>query len=152
MRINIIPVKCLSDIHLRAEYREIDMSVHYYKRTKESEKGIDRKKISKTYTLNTGHAYFFYDKFKFVINRVKELEKEMKIRGFKTNNKSKNIKDLINQYIEEKDINDYKITKDDIKINIERILNKIKIKEFGFYKLNGKSLTYEEWSEIYSKL
>jgi len=40
MRINCIPVELLADAHLRAEFREIIMSIHYYKRSSRSPKGI----------------------------------------------------------------------------------------------------------------
>ena len=62
MRINVIDVKYLSDAHLRAENREILMSCHYYRKSAESGKGIQRNKIPEQYTLNQGHAMFFYNK------------------------------------------------------------------------------------------
>jgi deoxyribonuclease (pyrimidine dimer) len=61
-RINIIPVEELMDQHLIAEYREITMAPVILARTLSSKTGLDYKKISKSYTLNKGHVYFFYDK------------------------------------------------------------------------------------------
>ena len=61
-RINIIPVEELMDQHLIAEYREITMVPVSLARTLSSKTGLDYKKISKSYTLNKGHVYFFYDK------------------------------------------------------------------------------------------
>ena len=55
-RINIVPVEELMDQHLIAEYREITMVPAALNRTLKSKKGLDRNKISKTYTLNTGHV------------------------------------------------------------------------------------------------
>ena len=39
-------------------------------------------KISKTFTLNRGHVYFFYDKGLYLDKRYDELIAEMKLRGF----------------------------------------------------------------------
>ena len=61
-RINIIPVSELHDQHLIAEYREITMVPAALNRTLNSKTGLIREKISKRFTLNNGHVYFFYDK------------------------------------------------------------------------------------------
>ena len=82
-RINIVPVDELMDQHLIAEYREITMVPAALNRTLKSKKGIDPKKISNTYTLNTGHVYFFYNKGKYLYKRYNKLIVEMKKRGFK---------------------------------------------------------------------
>ena len=81
-RINIVPVEELMDQHLIAEYREITMVPSALNRTLKSKKGLDYKKISKTYTLNTGHVYFFYDKGLYLSKRYHALINEMKNRGF----------------------------------------------------------------------
>jgi deoxyribonuclease (pyrimidine dimer) len=61
-RINIIPVEEFMDQHLSAEYRKITMVPASLTRTLLSKTGLDYKKIPKSYTLNKGHVYFFYDK------------------------------------------------------------------------------------------
>ena len=81
-RINIVPVDELMDQHLIAEYREITMIPAALNRTLNSKKGLDYKKISSTYTLNTGHVYFFYDKGLYLSKRYNALINEMKRRGF----------------------------------------------------------------------
>ena len=82
-RINIVPVEELMDQHLIAEYREITMVPGSLNRTLSSKKGLDHKKISDVYTLNTGHVYFFYNKGKYLYKRYNKIIAEMKKRRFK---------------------------------------------------------------------
>lgn len=82
-RINIIPPSELNDQHLIAEYREILMIPGSLKRTLKSKNGIQKNKIPKKFTLNSGHIYFFYDKGLYLYFRYFELRKEMLFRGFK---------------------------------------------------------------------
>ena len=81
-RINIIPPNELYDQHLIAEYREITMVPAALSRTLNSLHGLRKEKISKTFTLNSGHVYFFYDKGLYLDKRYNELIAEMKLRGF----------------------------------------------------------------------
>ena len=81
-RINIIPVSELHDQHLIAEYREITMVPAALNRTLNSKTGLIREKISKRFTLNNGHVYFFYDKGLYLDKRYTEIVNEMKSRGF----------------------------------------------------------------------
>jgi deoxyribonuclease (pyrimidine dimer) len=85
MRVNVIHPIFLSDQHLVAEYREVKMGPKALSRSLGSIKGVDKKKISPAYTLNTGHTYFFYDKNLFLEKRLELLVGEMKFRGFATN-------------------------------------------------------------------
>ena len=82
-RINLIEPNELTDQHLIAEYREITMVPAALKRTLNSKIGLRKDKISKKYTLNTGHVYFFYDKGLYLNKRYDEIIAEMKQRGFK---------------------------------------------------------------------
>jgi deoxyribonuclease (pyrimidine dimer) len=81
-RINIIPPNELYDQHLIAEYREITMIPAALSRTLNSLHGLRKEKISKTFTLNRGHVYFFYDKGLYLDKRYNELIAVMKSRGF----------------------------------------------------------------------
>jgi len=82
-RINIVNPSELTDQHLIAEYREITMVPGSLKRTLVSKVGYKESKVSKRYTLNTGHVYFFYNKGKYLHRRYDELIREMRLRGFK---------------------------------------------------------------------
>lgn len=153
MRINVIDVKHLPDAHLRAEYREILMSCHYYKKSANSAKGIQRNKIPKQYTLNSGHAMFFYNKMGYVQKRHDLLETEMIKRGFKVRENYS----LRLDWILPQDMNDYEITRDDIYTNMERVLIRISEMEFDkhkpdFYKLYGESMRFNTWAIFYQDI
>lgn len=152
MRINVVPVYLLSDSHLRAEYREILMAPHYYYKSANSAKGIIRSNISKTYTLNKGHAYFWYDKMGYIYLRCDELELEMMRRGFKI----RDTYDLkVNEFVLNQDINGYKVTQTDITVNVQRILQRIYEMEFvkgkpNYYKLYRENKSFDEWLGFYN--
>jgi len=153
MRINVIDVEYLSDAHLRAEYREILMSCHYYRKSAESGKGIQRNKIPEQYTLNQGHAMFFYNKMGYVKKRHDLLEAEMIGRGFKIRQEYS----LRLDWILPQDMNDYEVTREDIYINIERILIRMSEMEFGknkpeFYKHYGESMRFGAWCIFYQDI
>ena len=80
-RINIIPPSELTDQHLVAEYRELLMVPGSLRKTLRSKKGYDPTRVSKKFTLNTGHVYFFYNKGKYLHDRYQGLINEMKARG-----------------------------------------------------------------------
>ena len=150
MRINVIPVSILSDVHLRAEYREIIMSFHYLRRSTNSRDGIDWGTIPKSYTLNKGHAKFWYNKFQYIHNRFVELSNEMAGRGYET-------KSITNKYWElyeevpAKLRNSYVPTYADRLINVHRILERIYIrKDSGYYKLSGNKMSWKDWVKFYT--
>jgi len=134
-RINIIPVSKLYDQHLIAEYREITMVPASLNRTLKSKARLNKSKISKQYTLNTGHVYFFYNKGEYLDKRYKEIIKEMKARGFKPDFKRKFPKEI---FINNDLYNDWMPTIEDYKIIRKRILSKLAQKP-NWYK---KSLIY----------
>ena len=94
-RINIIHVKELYDQHLIAEYREILMVPAALNRTLKSKNGLIKSRIAKSYTLNAGHVYFFYDKGKYLHKRYKDLINEMINRGFNPNLNRKFQKEIL---------------------------------------------------------
>lgn len=156
MRINVIPVTNLSDAHLMAELRELPMSIHYFKRSKASKRGINWNNVPLNYTLSTGHAMFFYNKFNYILERYIELLKENKRRGFKTEAIESLFLPLFNEHVNKEVQNDYEVTKKDIYINVERILTRIYEMIFiknkpNFYKLNGQVLSFLEWTIYYTE-
>lgn len=87
-RINAaIPVKCLTDEHLKSEHREIKRICFNFGVRKLKNKFDD---IPKRFTLGTGHVIFFIDKPKFTFNRYYELYLECKYRNFNVQNWEKN--------------------------------------------------------------
>ena len=135
MRVNVIHPKYLADQHLVAEYREIKMGPKALSKSLYSKNGVDKNRISKEYTLNTGHTYFFYDKNKFLKRRLKLVIEEMQFRGFQTNN--------VNLIDESYDYHpstfnaewwgDWEVTDEAVTINMERIESRLAMKE-GWYK------------------
>ena len=83
-RINIIPTTELADQHLVAEYREMFMVGSALQRSLKSPHWEKNKKTwPSTFTLNSGHVKFFYNKGKYLHKRYDELVSEMKRRGMK---------------------------------------------------------------------
>ncbi len=143
MRINVVPVEYLSTVHLKSEYREILMSTHYYRKSLNTKQGIQRDKISKVYKLNTGHAMMWYDKFAYIIRRHDELEQEKLRRCLKIRDEySLDLTDIAKN-----DINEYTPTKEDYKVNIERIMDRIRFRPYLY-----KERTVEEWQDYYNQL
>lgn len=76
--------KLLKRAHLVAELREITMvpaALRRSLRTKPSHKILAE--IPKSFTLNTGHVKFFYNKLGFLQKRFSKLADEMERRGYK---------------------------------------------------------------------
>ncbi len=130
-RINIIPVQELFDQHLIAEYREITMVPAALNRTINSKAGLKVSKINKTFTLNKGHVYFFYNKGKYLHQRYKELIKEMQARGFRPNPKRKFPTTI---FIENNLYNNWEPSIEDFKIIRERIESKVRERPLWYKK------------------
>lgn len=142
MRINCIPVEYLADQHLRAEWVEILMLPAYIKRSLKSKLGIVLSE-SNEYSLNTGHARFFYDKLGYVIKRYKEIEVEMNARGFNTVPVLKNlVEDLPIELFK-----DWTPTEKDMINNLHRILTRIDAKP-EWYSYKGHKI--KDWHTFYS--
>lgn len=81
-RVNVIPVKKLTQKHLCAEYREIPRILALAHKASVSSKPWTSKQ-PENYTLGTSHCIFFYDKLNFIAKRHKEIIAEMLSRGYK---------------------------------------------------------------------
>tara|TARA_R110000868_G_scaffold82514_2_gene232959 strand:- start:89 stop:502 length:414 start_codon:yes stop_codon:yes gene_type:complete len=134
-RINIIIPEELTDQHLIAEYREITMVPASLKRTLASKAGFVPSKVSKSFTLNTGHVYFFYDKGKYLSDRYDALVAEMKDRGFSPDPNRKFPKEVFPDYL----YNDWMPTLEEQKIVRERIALRISTKPEWYRKTVAKS-------------
>jgi hypothetical protein len=77
-RINCgIPVEELTDVHLRAEHREIKRVPNVISKGRYNLDGQPEK-----FTLGKGHIKFFYDKMMYLKNRYESIYLECKRRGF----------------------------------------------------------------------
>lgn len=142
-RVNIIPVQELTDQHLFAEYREITRLFALVKQACDKYP-INKvlKKVVPTYRLSTGHVVFFYDKLDFIERRYFELKDEVLKRGFNIT-----LKDDITEFrqiIDKRFYNDFMPNKNDMAINIERLIEKINAKP-NWYKMNGKVIDDEQY-------
>lgn len=141
MRINCIQVSDLSDQHLRAEWVEILMLPAYIKRSLNSKQGLILLDSS-TYTLNTGHARFFYDKLEYVRLRYKDIELEMLDRGYRAN------PSLDLSSFDKRLFGNWEPNSEDAYKNLDRIITRISMKP-SWYSLRGQRLTLAEWISFY---
>lgn len=84
-RINIIPVQCLTNSHLLAEYKEITRP--FNKVISRIEKygvndALNGVSIPNRYVLGAGHESFFFNKLLWLYKRYYKLKEELLNRGF----------------------------------------------------------------------
>ena len=87
-RINIIPVKKISNKQLMAEYHESLRVFSYVLKSKKIPEDIPSH-----YCLGKGHVKFFFNKIPYLLKRYKEINQELTSRGYCLNNEtfSKNL-------------------------------------------------------------
>ncbi len=130
-RINLVEPSELTDQHLIAEYREIFMVGGSLKRTLVSRQGYDPSRVSRHYTLNRGHVYFFYNKGMYLHKRYHELINEMKRRGFQPDKTRVFPKEI---FIDNGLYNDWMPRLEDYKVIRQRIEEKIAMKPNWYRK------------------
>lgn len=150
MRINCIPVSILADQHLRAEWLEMLLLPHYIERSLKSKKGIVLD-TSERFTLNKGHAWFFYNKIGYVLKRYEEIGAEMRARGYNTNPRlSFEHLNLPPEYFK-----DWAPTEEDQLINLERIEERISQKPnwytYRSRKLGDWGIFYKHYKQLLTK-
>lgn len=143
-RINLIDPKLLTDQHLFAECREINHIYSYVERNYSLAK-FAKKKISATYTLNTGHVLFFVNKLAFIFKRHLALLAELSERGTHPNYEGLTpdaILALETRYnaLPQELKNDYTYTTSEVNISLERIIQRINAKP-SWYRFHGVPLT-----------
>lgn len=88
-RINLIDPSCLTDKHLRSEYRELPRvfsAVRKYTRTPSPgavtkwTRFIAQKEMPNKFVLGKGHMKFFYNKLPFLLERYQSICYEMKTK------------------------------------------------------------------------
>lgn len=116
-RINLVDPSELHYKHLVAEYKEI---VRVFSLSRKAQWDVMRgkKAIPPEYTLGTGHVLFFYNKLDFILNRYKNLTKEMISRGYNPNPVPE---EELTQKIDKKMFGTYQPTEIAIKLNKDRI-------------------------------
>lgn len=109
-------------MHLIAEAKEITR-VFGLARKAQFDIIKGKRKISDTYTLGKGHVEMFYNKLKFIADRYESLVVEMQRRGYKPNPIPR--KELLDK-IDLRLHNDYVPTEDALRVNRERINERLK--------------------------
>ena len=124
-RINLVHVKDLADQHLFAEWREIKMIPAKLKKLQETKLGWEiMRDVPSTYTLNTGHVRFFYDKMYFLYLRYNQLTEELHKRDFNiAHHDAKSI--FIEGIVTEMQSPLWEPTIPEIAINVERIAQRL---------------------------
>jgi len=149
-RINLVRPEDLADQHLFAEWREIKMIAPSLARSLNGKSANEViRKIPSTYTLNTGHVMFFYDKLPFLDERFKNLTAELLQRqydipsfNFHTDH-FKNGYNSIPQW-------DWTPTKADIQLNIDRISERLHQRP-TWYRYYGEIMTPEFFIDRYNQ-
>lgn len=129
-------LKKLMDQHLMAEYRELPMVIAALKRSLRTQPvNTVLKKIPNSFTLNSGHVTFFYNKLTFLSRRYDRLIIELKERGYKLDSERK----LDFTGIPEVFFKDWQAREKDNLVVEARINEKIQMKP-QWYKYYGKSI------------
>ena len=134
VRINIIPVKYLTDQHLNAEKTEILMLCKYIIKYPY----LDGSEPSK-YKLDKGHMKFFKDKVIYLKNRYDTILEELSKRGYNLDYHFPTLKNFLNE-----NLNDWQPCIQDYCIIIPRIMQKIELKP-NWYKYYKKDFNLNDY-------
>lgn len=131
VRVNLVDVSLLSDQHLIAEHNEIRMIVSGYRRSLSTQTvDVVLKKVKPEFSLNKGHALFFFDKLEYLRQRHIALREEGMKRGFTFNYSL----DLVG--FDKRLFNDYEPTVPALTIITDRIREKLDMK-LSWYRYYG---------------
>lgn len=126
-RINVVSPSELTNKHLVAELHEVTRVFGLVRKAKArgiNKYNIDTKlKIPTSYTMGTGHVYFFYTRLGYVADRYEGLVREAKLRNFKVNQIAR---ESLLEGIDSFWVGDYAPTPEAIEINRKRIEERLK--------------------------
>lgn len=149
-RINLVNVQSLADQHLMAEWREIKMVPAALRRSLKTRSIKDIVNgIPTRYTLNKGHVTFFFDKMKFLYDRYNLLTQELIERGYDLSDIStfeKFLTDIPDRFC----VREWEPDKEEVKINVERILQRISEKP-EWYRYYGTKTKIDYFKNIYNE-
>lgn len=149
-RINLVNVKSLADQHLFAEWREIKMVPASLRRSLKTKtvKGI-LKNIPVRYTLNAGHVTFFFDKMNFLSKRYILLTSELLERNYNLS-KISSFEEYLTDIPEEFCSKEWNPDRQEIQINVERILARIGEKP-EWYRYYGVKTSIDYFKTAYNE-
>jgi hypothetical protein len=123
-RVNLVPVRELSDQHLLSEHREIVRIPNQVRSGKLSAAGAPE-----SFRLGTGHVKFFADKLGFVRDRYLQVYEECIARGFQVTYMGSAFYGTFTRDQRKQ----WTPSSDDIAVSRERIQEKLSAKP-GFYR------------------
>ena len=126
-RINILPVECLTDQHLVAEYKEITRP--FTKMRHRMQTNNTDFTTTEDYVLGSGHETFFFDKLEFLFKRYQALATEMLNRDMNVDiaKFSEVYTDLANNFKHTQFWNDWQPTPREIYLNMARLCRRSKL-------------------------
>lgn len=136
VRVNLVDVSLLSDQHLIAEHNEIRMIVSSFRRSLSTQTvSTVLNKVKPEFSLNKGHALFFFDKLEYLRQRHAALREEGMRRGF-TFNYSLDLSGFDDCLF-----NDYEPTLSALTIITDRIREKLdmKLSWYRYYGVSGNT-------------
>jgi deoxyribonuclease (pyrimidine dimer) len=119
-RVNVVPPRELHGKHLLAEYREIPRIPTTVRKHQLKGRVPGDFKIPPEYKLGTGHVTFFYNKLGFIQQRFNQLVQECKRRGYDIQYTEMPLDDIDQHWL-----GYYHVTDDALRINRERILQRM---------------------------
>lgn len=114
-RVNVIPVRWLSDLWLLAEYRELPRCIKQL---------INTDDAPEQYVLGKGHMKWARHHSAYLMRRYKELCDEMEFRGFKVNYPYEELFTYCYNNVKNNDFQWYSVTEADIALNCQRLLER----------------------------
>lgn len=121
-RVNVVDPRSLCNKHLLAEWREMPRVVSSLNKSlNRKSKPFSTAEIKSSYTLGAGHVKFFFNKFKYLHRRHKQLTSELLSRGFSLSTTDSNIFSTVDKTW----YNDWTPTQKDIDLNVQRILQRM---------------------------
>tara|TARA_R100001039_G_C1854840_1_gene117855 strand:- start:20300 stop:20653 length:354 start_codon:yes stop_codon:yes gene_type:complete len=111
-------------MHLLGENKEITRVFGLVR--KAQQRGVNKwnLKAPSEYTMGTGHVKFYYTRLGYILKRYHELTQEMTSRGYKPNPISD--EDLLQGIDKKHWMGDYEPTEGALKINRQRIAERLK--------------------------
>lgn len=133
-RINLLDPSELSDQHLIAEYRELPRCI---------KQDISIKDAPSSYVLGKGHMKWARKNWKYLLDRYKDICKELVYRGFNIKYTSEELTNYFQKNFPHMRQESFVPTEEELNISRNRIILKLKQKPWFYKWTNRKQPTYK---------